>query len=829
LGTIYEDYIERVDKKNKGQYYTPREIVNFIWNRVGYNNPKAFFWHIEGKRRPNFILDPATGSGGFLVEAARRIREYPNFDWDEPQDLRDIHDAILWGIFGSEISLFPYYLTQVNLLIQLTPVIRKHIELTGKKPRKEPTPLGVICRDSMELHNEEQKLFEEGIEEEKKEGRREIIRFTKAEEKIYGKIKDIHAGKFSFVCANPPYVGEKGHKELFRQTLNSYPYWKKYYQGKMDYLYWFIILGLSKLRQWGKLGYITSAYWPTADGASKLRKHILNNAKIKEMVFFEEVKIFEHAKGQHNMVFVLTKCSGEDKKEERENNHIKIVQVKCKNRDLPGETIRENLAFLTQHIQEHIDKSKYEDEYIKVFWSGVKQGELPKDGGAWSEILAERSFKNLFQKLEKKGEVLQNLCNIIRGVDSSADRVTPKNISSLPNQKIEQHGIKNGDGIFLLTENERESLQLLPNELELVKPTYKNSDIYPYFVDIEKNLFIIYTKKESQIDLYPNILNHLEKFREIMENRGEHTKGESGWYALHRPRDEKLLCSKKIVCSRWGEKGPNYFGFQTGEYYEGTDTRAIIPKDSAQEDIFYILAILNSTLIKKWLGEKAQRRGYTAQSTLFQVPIHRINFDNPKEVSIHDEIGDKVKFIMENMSELAKYSKYFSGLRLTKLEFDTPLPEVNDEVIIKSIAGAYSLRTHPEIKIKKPKDFEDEKFYLSKVDKPELTLTGNVQVNLKGKNGTSVFIEGPRDLLTLLADILSLSNWKNKSWSEIKEKPLLPDNIVSFNAQKTRVLNEVRDERAKILQLQTEIDQLVYKLYGLSENEIEIVNSKSKT
>jgi len=30
LGTIYEDYIERVDKKNKGQYYTPREIVSFI-------------------------------------------------------------------------------------------------------------------------------------------------------------------------------------------------------------------------------------------------------------------------------------------------------------------------------------------------------------------------------------------------------------------------------------------------------------------------------------------------------------------------------------------------------------------------------------------------------------------------------------------------------------------------------------------------------------------------------------------------------------------------------------------------------------------------------
>jgi len=709
--------------------------------------------------------------------------------------------------------------------------VRKHIELTGKKPRKEPTPLGVICRDSMELHTEEQKLFEEGIEEEKKDGRREIIRFTKAEEKIYGKIKDIHAGKFSFVCANPPYVGEKGHKELFRQTLNSYPYWKKYYQGKMDYLYWFIILGLSKLRQWGKLGYITSAYWPTADGASKLRKYILNNAKIKEMVFFEEVKIFEHAKGQHNMVFVLTKCSGEDKKEERENNHIKIVQVKCKNQDLLGETIRGNLAFLTQHIQGHIDKPKYEDEYIKVFWSGVKQGELPKDGGAWSEILAERSFKNLFQKLEKKGEVLQNLCNIIRGVDSSADRVTPKNISSLPNQKIEQHGIKNGAGIFLLTENERESLQLLPNELELVKPTYKNSDICPYFVDIEENLFIIYTKKESQIDLYPDILNHLEKFREILENRAENKRRKTAsWYSLNWPRDEKLLRSKKIVSSRWGEKGPNYFGFQTREYYEGTDTRAIIPKDSTQEDIFYILAILNSTLIKKWLGEKAQRRGYTAQSTLFQIPTHRINFNNPEEAKFHNEMANKVKSVWEKMAELAKYSKYFSGFRLTKLEFDAPLPEVNDVAIIKSIApeNQYSIRTHPEIKIEKPKSFEDDKFYLSKVGKPELALTGNAQLNLKGKNGTSVFIEGPRDLLTLVADILSLSNWKNKSWSEIKEKLLLPDSIVSFNAQKTRVLNEVRDERAEILQLQMEIDQIVYKLYGLSEKEIKIVEGGIK-
>ena len=432
LGTIYEDYIEKVDKKNKGQYYTPREIVNFIWDRVGFDKPKAFFWHTNGKRRPNLIFDPATGSGGFLVEAAKRIREYPNFDWDELKDITDVHNVILWGIFGSEISSFPYYLTQVNLLIQLTPVIKRYIELTGRKPREKPTPLGIIQGDSMELHDKEQILFERGVKEQKAEYQSEILRFTTAKKKIYEKIKEKLAGKFSYCCSNPPYIGEKGHKDLFQHTLKSYPYWKQYYQGKMDYLYWFIILGLSKLRNYGKLGFITTAYWPIADGASKLRKYILENAKIKEMTFFEEVKIFEHAKGQHNMILVLTKSTGEELKEERKNNHIKIVQIKCKNQDLSGTTIKENLNFLTKHIQKHIGKPRYGDKYIKVFWSGVKQGELPQDGGAWSEILVEKGFKNLFQKMENEEEALQNFCNIIRGVDSSADRVTSKSISLLP-------------------------------------------------------------------------------------------------------------------------------------------------------------------------------------------------------------------------------------------------------------------------------------------------------------------------------------------------------------------------------------------------------------
>jgi type I restriction-modification system DNA methylase subunit len=829
LGTIYEDYIEKVDKKNKGQYYTPREIVSLIWNRVGYTNSKAFFWHIEGKRVPRFILDPAVGSGGFLVEAARRIRECADFDWNDIQDLQDIHQAILWCIFGSEISSFPYYLIQVNLLIQLTRVIRRILELGGMQPRKKPTPLGIVCRDSMELHNEEPQLFRQEVKEKKEEYQHEIIHFTIAEEKIYEKIKDKYAGKFSYVCANPPYVGEKGHKELFRQTLKLYPYWKDYYQGKMDYLHWFIILGLSKLRELGKLGFITSAYWPTADGASKLRNYILENAMINEMIFFEEVKIFEHAKGQHSLVFVLTKCSGKEHKEQRENNVVKIVRVKCKNQDLEGKTIRENLDFLTKHIQKYINRPIYEDKFIKTFWSGVKQGELPKDGGAWNEIFIDRAFRKIVSKIEQKSIPLCETLDIKQGIVPGVDRVTAQNIRILPRHLIDKRGIKLGDGVFVLTHDEANQIVSNPDKHELLVPSYRNSHISAYYVDIpsRERDYLIYIDSEIDLDKYSEIKSHLGKYREILEARLTRYE-EKGYkelypyYRLNRPRDRGMLSQEKIVVSNWGTDWQP-FAYQTGSFFEKRDVTIFVKRQGIKESLLYFLGILNSVLVKYWMESKAKQVGYMRQKLQERIPIYRIGFVNSEEVKAHDEIVEKVKSIRQKMAELADYSKYFQSPRLTRLPFETPLPELDDEAIVKDMSSEnlYSLRTHPVIKIEKPKGFEEQKFYLSKVEKPELILTGNAQLELTGKDRTCLFITGSYELLNLLARILS--NWKGKAWNEIRDNILLPRNIVSFNTQKTKILNKVQGLRTKILQLQEEIDQIVYRLYGLSKEEIKII------
>lgn len=66
------------------------------------------------------MLDFATGSGGFLVEAARRVIDDGGLREDDPRDLSEGLAAIVRGFHGAEIGPFPYYLTEVNLLLQVS-------------------------------------------------------------------------------------------------------------------------------------------------------------------------------------------------------------------------------------------------------------------------------------------------------------------------------------------------------------------------------------------------------------------------------------------------------------------------------------------------------------------------------------------------------------------------------------------------------------------------------------------------------------------------------------------------------------------------------------
>jgi type I restriction enzyme M protein len=99
LGLLYESMLRemRDSAGDSGEFYTPRPLVKFI---VTVMNP----------RLGETILDPAAGTGGFLVEAFTHLQK----QCKKAEDFNHLQKGTLFGI---EPKPLPYLLCQMNLLL----------------------------------------------------------------------------------------------------------------------------------------------------------------------------------------------------------------------------------------------------------------------------------------------------------------------------------------------------------------------------------------------------------------------------------------------------------------------------------------------------------------------------------------------------------------------------------------------------------------------------------------------------------------------------------------------------------------------------------------
>ena len=114
LSEIYEHFLG-ASKSLKGQYYTPSNLVDLILTEKIPNNSTK--WDLK-------ILDPACGSGIFLVESYKRlIRVWKHRNGKEQIDFQTLKEILCNSIFGIDIdetalsvAAFSLYLTLINEL-----------------------------------------------------------------------------------------------------------------------------------------------------------------------------------------------------------------------------------------------------------------------------------------------------------------------------------------------------------------------------------------------------------------------------------------------------------------------------------------------------------------------------------------------------------------------------------------------------------------------------------------------------------------------------------------------------------------------------------------
>lgn len=116
LGDLYQRYFDPETRKALGEFYTPQPVIDYIMDGVGYDRG------VSNER----LIDPACGSGTFLVEAVRRyiedVERYEDDpDWEE--HLRDL--CTRPRIVGLDIHPFAVLMAQIRFVVAILPAYQK--------------------------------------------------------------------------------------------------------------------------------------------------------------------------------------------------------------------------------------------------------------------------------------------------------------------------------------------------------------------------------------------------------------------------------------------------------------------------------------------------------------------------------------------------------------------------------------------------------------------------------------------------------------------------------------------------------------------------------
>ena len=295
IGDLEELRSEEVSKKKKeGVFYTPEYITEHICtntiipylskegNTDVHNLVLEYSENIdelEKKFTKIKILDPACGSGAFLIKAidvlldiSREIQEFKEekgeystggqytFDkWNEDVKIRGI---IQNNIYGVDINSESIEITKLSLFLKIATKNKKLFSLSERIKKGN----SLVDDKSVDEH-----AF--GWEDEFPE----VMKF----------------GKFDIIIGNPPYIRvqllDHKHIDWFKEN------YKKTAYRRVDVSGLFFELGKKLLKENGLLCFIISNQFLVTDYGRKTREFLLKNFKILNIVDFGWLPVFEGA------------------------------------------------------------------------------------------------------------------------------------------------------------------------------------------------------------------------------------------------------------------------------------------------------------------------------------------------------------------------------------------------------------------------------------------------------------------------------------------------------------------------------------------------------
>ncbi len=412
--------------------------------------------------------------------------------------------------------------------------------------------------------------------------------------------------QFDLIIGNPPYIRWKNLEQELKDELSTNILWNKYCNSLCDYSNIFIIKSIELLKDGGELIFITPEYWLNTTHSLKMRNYMMQNGFFEEIYHFNETPIFDKVTTS-TIVFKYRKSNTLAPKNIKVAKYYSRKKPTAKTLDnIKSWKEQEGINFI-QAPQFEVDKnwilaSKETIDKLKIF---------------------ERQCVRLSQKIDFF--TIGDVCDIGNGMVSGLDKA------------------------FQVEETKNLTKEEIKHSIEVVKA----KSLHPYYyTDTTKYIFINEHISEDDFKTkYPNYYTHLVPYLEQLKSRYQYNRDIKYWewvflrnYNLFSQNTPKIFvpCKERV-------SNKNYFRFSYADenVFPTQDVTAIYKKEGVEENLLYILALLNSKYVFEWLKCNGIVKGSIvefSEKPIANIPFRKIDFNNQNEVLIHNQIV----FIVEN-------------------------------------------------------------------------------------------------------------------------------------------------------------------------------------
>lgn len=622
LGQAYELYIGSIIKEKEGLskaveivrqpskrkaygiYYTPESVVEYIV-RTTLGKVLAECKTPDEVSRIK-VLDPACGSGSFLIKAFDVLKEwYENYNrMNQPAETKGTLDEHMVPISNFEERILTQNLYGVDLDPQAVEITILNLSLKAVKTREKLPYIAdhIKCGNSL--------IDDKNIAGDKA--------FQWPEE-FPEVMKD---GGFDIIIGNPPYV------RVQQMKYGDIDFFKSHYtvaHMRIDISIMFFELASKLVKEYGKIGFISSSQFVTAEYGRNLRKLLLSK-RIERFVDFGSLPVFEEAITYPAIVVFSN------------NSPVTFYYYKITKLD---DSIMGDLAIALEQGSSYVVRSLIDPDALgEETWNFAPKEEL-----------------KIIQKIRRARNslMLGAFANPSTGLTTGLDNILLLNEKAVTENHLEK-------GILIKVLRGRNI------DPWVIKGSFDYA-IYPYKLKDGETVLL----NPEELRKFPNAYDYLVKNKEGLLARKDSRRQVSEnkeWYELIRKGRLDIFKSEKIVTPALTKH--NSFALDEEGCAFLTGGAGVFAIKQEEFDNQYLLALLNSRLVEYFLhaiSTKKQGGYYSYLNTfLAQIPVIQLSGEQQKPFI------EKTQFVCSKIVELRnglnrfynRLMERFSGIVISK-------------------------------------------------------------------------------------------------------------------------------------------------------------------